>query len=95
MEGLQSKCERPWNCYDCTYEHDGSTWYVRITAWDWDDAEARVAKLGSLKLEGRVVAEIAFEPRDVRTSGIIVQVVCNLANGVRRFFSRCVHDNSG
>lgn len=44
--------------YDCRYFHDGKWWAVEIMAPDWADAEARVAKLGNLQLQGEVVMVI-------------------------------------
>jgi hypothetical protein len=43
--------------YECRYYHGGKWWSVEIMAPDWADAEARVAKLGSLQLQGEIVAQ--------------------------------------
>lgn len=42
----------------CSYYHDGTWWAVSIQAYDWEDAEARVKKLGNLRLDGQVVARV-------------------------------------
>jgi len=49
---------QPTKKYDCTYLHDGKTWALRIDAYNWADAEIRVAKLGFLRLEGEHIADI-------------------------------------
>lgn len=41
-----------------SYYHDGFTWSVTLHAYDWDDAEARARKLGNLRLDGELIAEI-------------------------------------
>jgi hypothetical protein len=48
------------NCkeYCCRYFHDGSWWGITITAYNFDDAEERVRKLGNLKLDGELVMTI-------------------------------------
>ena len=38
----------------CTYYHDGCEWALTLHAYDWQDAEARVAKLGYLRLQGEI-----------------------------------------
>jgi hypothetical protein len=42
----------------CSYRHDGADWAVMIEAYDWDDAEARVKKLGYLRLDGKLIATV-------------------------------------
>jgi hypothetical protein len=49
-------CDRPTIDYTCSYHHDGCEWSITISAYDWMDAEARVKKLGWLKLDGEIVA---------------------------------------
>ena len=80
--------ERPCQVYDCSYQHDGSTWGVRITAYDWDDARERVAKLGSLRLEGELVATVRCTSETAGTAGFLIGTWCNLVNHVLRFFRR-------
>lgn len=48
--------EKPHKTYVCHYYHDGSKWGLNITAADWEDAEARVKKLGNLHLDGELKA---------------------------------------
>lgn len=44
--------------YCCRYYHDGAWWGTYLEAYDLEDAEARAAKLGSLKVEGELIASI-------------------------------------
>lgn len=55
--------DRPCKTYSCSYEHDEGNWSFTITAYDWRDAEARVAKMGSVKLEGALVEQIGWSGR--------------------------------
>jgi hypothetical protein len=58
----------------CSYYHDRATWSVEIMAYDWDDARARVAKLGFLRLDGELMATIP-----VRV-GCLAKLWCRVAN---------------
>lgn len=46
--------------FTCSYYHNGAWWVVEITADDWADAEARVNKLGNLRLDGEIMATTRF-----------------------------------
>lgn len=48
-------CERTTRTYCCSYDHEGAAWSLTIDAYDWADAEARVRKLGFLRLDGELV----------------------------------------
>lgn len=48
--------EKPFKTFVCHYYHAGSKWGLNITAADREDAEARVKKLGNLKLDGELIA---------------------------------------
>lgn len=66
----------PCKEYVCDYYHDGTRWALNITAYDWKDAEARVKKLGNLKLRGELMMTIpASEP-----SGWFVKAYCWFRN---------------
>lgn len=47
--------------YVCEYEHEGSRWDLTLRAYDLADAEARVKKLGILKLSGELMATIPWD----------------------------------
>ena len=49
---------RNCNVYCCRYYHDGSWWGINITAYNIDDAEERVKKLGNLQLLGELAMTI-------------------------------------
>lgn len=42
----------------CSYYHNGAQWNVTLDAEDWADAEARVKKLGNLKLDGQLISTV-------------------------------------
>jgi hypothetical protein len=48
--------------YVCRYYHDGAWWGLNIHAYDMADAEARVAKLGNLQLNGELLMTIHAVP---------------------------------
>jgi hypothetical protein len=64
--------------YCCSYYHDGATWAVTITAYDWNDAQSRVKKLGNLRLDGELIAEFPDK------LGLMVRFLCWLRNTVKR-----------
>lgn len=66
----------PFKTYACRYYHDGSWWMLEIMAPDWADAEARVAKLGNLQLQGEVVAKI---PAHIG-AGLFVRAITAIRN---------------
>lgn len=72
-----SRNEEPFKTYVCRYFHNGSWWGLNITADDWQDAEARVAKLGNLQLEGELMATIPAKPG----VGLLVRALCTIRNG--------------
>lgn len=45
----------PTKPFLCSYHHDGAWWGITIQAYDFKDAEARVKKLGFLRLDGELV----------------------------------------
>lgn len=48
----------PTKEFVCRYYHDGAWWGINIHAYDAADAEARVAKLGILQLQGELMMTI-------------------------------------
>jgi hypothetical protein len=73
--------------FGCYYRYKGAQWGFDIYARDWEDAEARIAALTTTaEIDGETVAEIRCQSADVRTTGIIIQTVCNMANSLRRLF---------
>lgn len=58
----------------CHYQHDGTTWSLNIDAYDWADAEARVKKLGYLKLDGELMGTVPVR------FGFIAKVICWIRN---------------
>lgn len=75
---------RTWKTFGCSYWHDDAWWTFQIKAPDWDDARARVAKLGSAKLDGELVATIPCTPNTVGIVGAIVTIFCDIANRLRK-----------
>lgn len=71
--------ERETHEYVCRYYHDGSWWGLNIHAYDDEDAEARVKKLGNLVLNGRLMGTI---PAGV--GPWLPNLICR----VRNFFTR-------
>lgn len=62
--------------YLCSYYHAGAQWSIHITAYDMADAEARVKKLGNLKLDGELIATYPVE----------LGWWCKLTTAIRNFF---------
>lgn len=60
----------------CRYYHDGSWWSLNIMAKDVRDAEARVAKLGNLQLQG----ELMMTLQAFRGAGILTRAIVSLRN---------------
>jgi hypothetical protein len=58
----------------CSYHHDDALWSVEIHAYDWADAEARVKKLGYLKLDGELKVTIPVR------LGFIAKLLCWIRN---------------
>jgi hypothetical protein len=79
---------RPCQKYVCSYRHDDAQWNVILTAYDVDDARDRVAKLGSLQLDGELHATIECGQSNVRATGILMQATCNAMNLLRRVLHR-------
>jgi hypothetical protein len=67
--------EKPTRQFACSYHHDGSEWGVMLHAYDWADAEARVKKLGYLRLDGEVVGIVP-----AMKTGWLVKLLCWLRN---------------
>ena len=63
------QAERPCKTYCCEYYHDGSWWGVKITAYDWADAEVRAKKM-SLQLLGEHQMSI---PANIPVAGVFVR----------------------
>lgn len=72
----QGQATRLCKEYVCEYYHDGAWWGLEITAYDFRDAEARVAKLGNLKLKGELMAKIPA----CRGAGLFVKSLCACRN---------------
>jgi hypothetical protein len=68
--------ERSTKEYVCRYYHDGSWWGLEITAYDNADAEARVAKLGNLQLQGELMMTIPAN----RCRPWIADIICRVRN---------------
>ncbi len=66
--------DRPTKEFVCHYHHDGAKWGLNIHAYDLADAEARVKKLGFLKLDGELVMTIHGQ------KGRIVPFICWIRN---------------
>jgi len=58
----------------CSYQHDGAQWSVTIYAYDWADAEARVKKLGYLRLDGEIAVVMP------QRLGWAAKALCTLKN---------------
>lgn len=61
--------------YVCRYYHDGAWWGLNIHAYDMTDAQARVAKLGNLQLNGELVMTIP-----VVTGSWLPRLICWVRN---------------
>lgn len=66
----------------CSYHHDGAEWSLELDARDWADAEARVKKLGYLRLDGELMATVPVQ------FGWAVRLIC----WSRSVFRRLVGD---
>jgi hypothetical protein len=66
--------------YVCEYYHDGRWWCLNIHAKDDKDAEARVAKLGNLRLLGELGGTI---PACLPGARFIVRLLVMLKNRTR------------
>lgn len=66
--------------YACSYHHDGAEWGVTIHAYDQKDAEARVQKLGFLRLDGEVKLIV---PKQL---GRFAKCLCFTRNFLRELF---------
>lgn len=64
--------------YVCRYYHNGSWWALNIMAEDAADAEARVAKLGNLQLQGELKGTIPAGPG----AAFFVRAICALRNWI-------------
>lgn len=69
--------ERATKEFVCDYYHDGAWWGLNIHAYNWPDAEARVKKLGNLRLQGELMGTISA---DIPGAGLLVRVTCWLRN---------------
>jgi hypothetical protein len=67
---------REWKTYACRYYHDGKWWGLDLPAHDYDDAVARVRKLGNLQLLGELKATIPAVPG----AGIAVRALTAIRN---------------
>lgn len=63
--------------YVCRYYHNSSWWGLDIKAADLADAEARVAKLGNLQLQGELKMTIP-----VRSGAWLPMTICTIRNTV-------------
>lgn len=48
------RSDGPTKEFCCEYDHDGATWCLNIHAYDIEDAQGRVKKLGYLRLLGEL-----------------------------------------
>jgi hypothetical protein len=60
--------------FACSYAHDGAEWGLTIHAYDFADAEARIKKLGFLRLNGEVKLVVPHK------LGWVAKLVCWLRN---------------
>jgi hypothetical protein len=60
----------------CSYYHDGATWALNIDAYDRADAEARITKLGYLRLDGELIGTVPC--------GWMARAICWLRNALCR-----------
>lgn len=74
------KTDTTWKTYTCRYFHEGRWWGVDIMAPSFEDAEARVQKLGNLQLLGEVAMQIPANP----ATGLLVRVWVALRNCLAR-----------
>lgn len=77
MSAVDSRA--PFKTYLCRYYHRGSWWSLDIMAEDAADAEARVAKLGNLQLQGELKARIPA----TMGAGTLVRVICSIRNALK------------
>lgn len=66
--------------YVCRYYHEGSWWSLDISAKDYADAEARVAKLGNLQLQGELMMKIPAGAG----SPWLANLICKIGNAFSR-----------
>lgn len=69
--------KQKWPEFVCRYYHDGKWWGLNITARDWEDARQRVAKLGNLQLEGKLMMTI---PAYSTKSAWLPNLICRIRN---------------
>lgn len=69
-----------WKKYACRYYHDGKWWALDLMAQNYEDADARVRKLGNLQLLWEVKAQIPA----IAGAGILVRVITSLRNFLSR-----------
>ena len=69
-----------YRTYCCHYDHGGSRWCLQIKARDWADAEARVAVLGTLRLDGELMASIPCGPATRPAAAVLARLVCAVRN---------------
>lgn len=78
----EAGCSSPSNGYApaktkkwcCSYHHDGENWSLLIDAYDRADAEARIAKLGYLRLDGELKGTVRF--------GWLARAICWIRNAL-------------
>jgi hypothetical protein len=58
----------------CSYHHDGAEWSLTIHAYSFEDATERVKKLGYLRLDGELIAEIPAK------LGLLPKLACWIRN---------------
>ena len=58
----------------CSYHHDDAEWSITIDAYDRADAEARIKKLGYLRLDGELIATVPAR------LGAVARLTCQLRN---------------
>lgn len=74
---------RPTKLFLVEYYHDGCTWGEEIHAYDYADAEARVKKLGNMRLLGEHIMTIPA----VAGGRFLVPALCAIRNWWARLWN--------
>jgi len=76
LQKTKAMSDRPTKKFLVEYYHDGCDWGETIHAYDHGDAEARVKKLGNMRLLGELKMTIPAGPR----GNFIPNVICWFKN---------------
>lgn len=74
---------RPTKRFSATYFWDDARWWIELTAYDFEDAEARCKHL-NLRLRGLHVMDIPCAPASAPAVGLGVRVFTAVANFFRK-----------